>query len=212
MTLRDKPGARIEHFILRVTRCKLRTNRIPGHLKELDALFRIECWRALYAQRVVGDLGFDQVSNSRWQHDHTAAGKLTKRVNDFGIKLLRQYLSRVKRVGVGDEILAALRSLYLHGANQSVHHGDFSGQLPENFADLWHVFDSVGSGDHTSYACQESQLHFQANLSLIVLINVCRRLIKLFLAHRDISRDENTLPGDFYFIEVEDSVIFIELV
>src|ERR1043166_9591423 len=101
-------------------------------------------------------------------------------------------------------------ALCFHGNHKGFHHGDLGSQLSERVAYLGQVLDTSHRTDLPSQAGEKTGLHHEANLALVILEDVRGSGVELLLAHSDIVRDKNALPGYGNLVEEEDGVVLVE--
>ena len=93
---------------------------------------------------------------------------------------------------------------------QAVDKTDLGGNLPQRFAHLRETDDAVRLGDAMSDAGEETHLHHQPDLALVVLVDVGRRLMKLVEGHRRVLVHKHALPRHFHVGEIEHCIVLVE--
>src|SRR5262249_42607701 len=104
---------------------------------------------------------------------------------------------------------ANLCTLGFHGVDEGIDHCPLPPPLPEDFADLRELRDTVCRCDAMSDADQELQLYLQSDHCLVILVDVRWCRMKLLLAHLDAAIYEHTVPRHFHIIKEEHRVVLV---
>ena len=88
--------------------------------------------------------------------------------------------------------------------------GRLRGEQAQGFGDRRHLRGADGLADTAREADEEPELHREADLRLVVLVDVAGRGVELARAHGGAAMDEHPLPRDLHIVEPDQPVILVE--
>ena len=111
---------------------------------------------------------------------------------------------------VRHEPAPALLSLRLHAMEHGLDRRRLRRQHAERLGDRRHLHRADGLADTAREADKEPELHREADLRLVVLVDVAGRGVELARAHGGAAMDEDPLPRDLHVVEPDQPVILVE--
>ncbi|MNR05681.1 hypothetical protein D3C85_1217250 [compost metagenome] len=103
-----------------------------------------------------------------------------------------------------------VRARNLHAVEQPLDHRYFGGDLAQRFLHLRELDHAVDLGELARQAQQEARLHGEADLALVVLVDVRGCHVPLRMRHLHVVVHEHAVPGHLHFVEVDDGVVLVQ--